>query len=36
MNRYRDTLELCDDCRFTAHIGWDESFTGCPSPAPHH
>lgn len=34
MNRYRGTLELCDDCLFTAHIGWDESFTGLPVPTP--
>lgn len=34
MIRYRDTLDLCDDCLFTAHIGWDEVFTGLPVPSP--
>lgn len=28
------TLELCEDCYYTAHVGWDESMTGRPLPEP--
>lgn len=28
------TLELCGDCYYMAHVGWDETMTGRPLPDP--
>lgn len=28
------TLDLCGDCYYTAHVGWDMTMTGRPLPEP--